>query len=41
MVDRDKKLDTLCEKVFEEKILGNLSGDRFLTLFEEMQKRAI
>ena len=24
MLARDKELDTLCEKVFEEKILGNL-----------------
>lgn len=27
MLARDKELDTLCEKVFEEKILGNLSED--------------
>ena len=32
MLARDKELDTLCEKVFEEKILGNLSEDRFLKL---------
>ncbi len=24
MLARDKELDTICEKVFEEKILGNL-----------------
>ena len=40
MLSRDKKLDTLCEKVFEEKILGNLSEERFLKLsgkYEEEQ----
>ena len=33
MLARDKELDTLCEKVFEEKILGNLSEDRFLICY--------
>ena len=37
MLTRDKELDTLCEKVFEEKILGNLSEDRFLKLSEEYE----
>ena len=40
MLSRDKELDTLCEKVFEEKILGNLSEERFLKLsgkYEEEQ----
>ena len=40
MLARDKELDTLCEKVFEEKILGNLSEERFLKLsakYEEEQ----
>ena len=41
MLARDKELDTLCEKVFEEKILGNLSEDRFLKLSEKYKKRAI
>ena len=35
MLARDKELDTLCEKVFEEKILGNLSEDRFLKLSQK------
>ena len=33
----DKELDTLCEKVFEEKILGNLSEYRFLKLSEKYE----
>ena len=37
MLARDKELDTLCEKVFEEKILGNLSKDRFLKLSEKYE----
>ena len=40
MLSRDKELDTLCEKVFEEKVLGNLSEERFLKLsgkYEEEQ----
>ena len=40
MLVRDKELDTLCEKVFEEKVLGNLSEERFLKLsgkYEEEQ----
>ena len=37
MLARDKELDTLCEKVFEEKILGNLSEDRFLKLSEKYE----
>ena len=35
---RDKELDTLCEKVFEEKILGNLSEDRFLKLSQKHEE---
>ena len=41
MLARDKELDTLCEKVFEEKILGNLSEDRFLKLSAKIRKRTI
>ena len=37
MLARDKGFDTLCEKVFEEKILGNLSEDRFLKLSEKYE----
>ena len=37
MLARDKELDTLCEKVFEEKILGNLSEGRFLKLSEKYE----
>ena len=37
MLARDKELDTLCEKVFEKKILGNLSEDRFLKLSEKYE----
>ena len=37
MLARDKELDTLCEKVFEEKILGNLSEDRFLKLSQKYE----
>ena len=37
MLARDKELDTICEKVFEEKILGNLSEDRFLKLSEKYE----
>ena len=37
MLSRDKELDTLCEKVFEEKILGNLSEDRFLKLSQKYE----
>ena len=35
MLSRDKELDTLCAKVFEEKILGNLSEERFLKLSQK------
>lgn len=38
MLVRDKELDTLCEKVFEEKILGNLSEERFLKLSEKYEE---
>ena len=38
MLARDKELDTLCEKVFEEKILGNLSEERFLKLSEKYEE---
>ena len=37
MLARDKELDILCEKVFEEKILGNLSEERFLKLSEKYE----
>ena len=37
MLSRGKELDTLCEKVFEEKILGNLSEDRFLKLSQKYE----
>lgn len=40
MLAREKELDVLYEKVFEEKILGNLSKERFLKLsgkYEEEQ----
>ncbi len=40
MIAREKELDILYEKVFEEKILGNLSEERFLKLsgkYEEEQ----
>ena len=37
MLARDKELDTLCEKVFEEKILGNLSEDQFLKLSQKYE----
>ena len=40
MLAREKELDVLYEKVFEEKILGNLSEERFLKLsgkYEEEQ----
>ena len=37
MLARYKELDTLCEKVFEEKILGNLSEDRFLKLSQKYE----
>ena len=40
MLAREKELDILYEKVFEEKILGNLSEERFLKLsgkYEEEQ----
>ena len=32
MVGRDKELDILIEKLFEEKVLGNLTEERFLKL---------
>lgn len=38
MLSRDKELDTLCEKVFEEKILGNLSEERFLKLSQKYEE---
>ena len=38
MLARDKELDTLCEKVFEEKILGNLSEERFLKLSQKYEE---
>ena len=38
MLGRGKELDTLCEKVFEEKILGNLSEERLLKLSENILK---
>ena len=38
MLSRDKELDTLCEKVFEEKVLGNLSEERFLKLSEKYEE---
>ena len=38
MLARNKELDTLCEKVFEEKILGNLSEDRFLKLSQKYEE---
>ena len=38
MLARDKELDTLCEKVFEEKILGNLSQERILKLFGKYEE---
>ena len=41
MLARDKELDTLCEKVFEEKILGNLSEDRFLKLSQKYEDEQI
>ena len=37
MLARDKGFDTLCEKVFEEKILGNLQQERFLKLSEKYE----
>ena len=37
MLSRGKELDTLYEKVFEEKILGNLPEDRFLKLSEKYE----
>ena len=37
MLACDKELDMLCEKVFEEKILGNLSEDRFLKLSQKYE----
>lgn len=40
MLARDEELDKLCEKVFEEKILNNLTEERFLKLsrkYEEEQ----
>ena len=37
MLARDKELDTLCKKVFEEKILGNLSEERFLKLSQKYE----
>ena len=37
MLSRGKELDTLCEKVFEEKILGNLPEDRFLKLSQKYE----
>ena len=40
MLARDKELDILYEKVFEEKTLGHLSEERFLKLsgkYEEEQ----
>ncbi len=37
MLGRGKELDTLCEKVFEEKILGNLPEDRFLKLSQKYE----
>ena len=37
MLARDKELDTLCEKVFEEKILSNLSEERFFKLSEKYE----
>ena len=37
MLSRGKELDTLCEKVFEEKILGNLSEDRFLKMSQKYE----
>ncbi|MDE5852542.1 MAG: hypothetical protein K2G97_00675 [Oscillospiraceae bacterium] len=42
MVARDKELDTLCEKVFEEEIIWNLTEEGFLKLsqkYEEKQYR--
>ena len=41
MLSRDKELDTLCEKVFEEKILGNLSEQRFLKLSEKYEEEQL
>ena len=38
MLARDKELDILYEKVFEEKALGNLSEERFLKLSERYEK---
>ena len=38
MLARDKELDVLYEKVFEEKALGNLSEERFLKLSERYEK---
>ncbi len=37
MIAQDKELDTLCEKVFEEKILGHLSEQRFLKLSQKYE----
>lgn len=37
MLAKDKELDTLCEKVFEEKILENLSEERFLKLSQKYE----
>ena len=38
MLARDKELDVLYEKVFEEKALGNLSEERFLKLSERYEE---
>ena len=38
MLARDKELDTLCEKVFEEKIIGNLTEERFLKLSQKYEE---
>ena len=32
LLARDKEIDTLVEKLFEEKVLGNLSAERFAKL---------
>ena len=39
MFARDKELDILYEKVFEEKALGNLSEERFLKLSERYEEK--
>lgn len=37
MLSRDKELDALIEKLFEEKVLGNLSEERFLKLSQKYE----